>query len=212
MIARLAGILKAVENGEALLDVNGVTYAVLVTVALEEELVRSGAVGATVEFSIFHYIEGGVAMGHLVPRLVGFRNDSDRTFFTMLITVQGLGVKKALRALALPIGQVARAIEQNDIKTLTALPEIGAKTAQKIVMELRGKAACYATGLSDALPVSGDPEPLDTECQREALEVLKQLQYTEVDAVELIRRVSAAHPGIATAEELIQEVFKRIRI
>ena len=211
MIARLKGTLKTVGSGEALLDVNGITYSVMVSSALQDELVSNGMIGDVIEFAIFHYIEGGVAMGHLVPRLVGFLTDGDRAFFQQLITVQGLGVKKALRALSIPIPQVARAIELEDVQTLKGLPEIGAKTAQKIVMELRGKVAAYAADPGGTLPVMEQKATLANEFQQEALEILKQLQYGEAEAIDIITRTSKANPGITSAEELIQEAFRRIR-
>jgi len=209
MISRIRGMLRTVMAGEALLDVGGITYSILVSPSVEDVLVNGGRIGGEFEFAVYHYIEGNVSIGNLIPRLAGFLTDDDRTFFMHLISVQGLGVKKAMRALIIPTALVAQAIEQNDVRTLQKLPEIGARTAQKIVLELKGKVTRFAS-------IGGIPlksvEPLaefEHEYQREAVEILKQLQYSEPDAVETVRRVVAAVPGITTAEGLIQEAFKR---
>ena len=211
MIARLSGKLIAVKSGEALVEVNGLTYGILISAFAEEALTLSGTIDREVTFHIFHYIEGGVAMGHMVPRLVGFLGEEDRDFFMLLITVPGLGVKKALRSLVISTAQVARAIELNDIQTLKMLPEIGAKTAQKIVMELRGKVALFAGAGEYEVAPEQPAAMFKEEYQHEAFEILRQLQYVESEAVEIIRRTCGMCPEITTADALIQEIFKRTK-
>lgn len=209
MIIRLCGILADIRNGQAFVELNGITYGVLVSRAVEERLIATGMVGQEVAFHIYHYIEGSVAMGNTIPRLVGFLNETDLEFFTMLITVQGLGVRKALKALVLPVKNVAKAIELNDTATLRKLPEIGRKTAEKIILELRGKTAKFALLREDELPDFGRGRVIESEYTREAIEILKQLQYSENEAREIVCRTAETFPAITTAEELIQEIFKR---
>lgn len=209
MIVKLCGNLVSVEKNTAYLEINGITYAILITESAEQRLVASGKVGNEVTFHIFHYIEGSMGVGNLVPRLVGFLNETDLEFFTILIGVQGLGVKKALRSLVIPIKDVARAIEMNDIATLKKLPEIGGKTAQKIVVELKGKAAKFALLREEDIPVIEQVHEIEEEYQQEALEILRQLQYNEDEALDIVRKVAAQSPQITSSEELIQEIFKR---
>jgi holliday junction DNA helicase RuvA len=209
MISRIRGLLRAVTPGEALLDVSGISYSILVSPSVEDSLVSGGRVGGEFEFSVYHYIEGNASIGNMIPRLAGFLTDDDRSFFLHLTSVQGLGVKKAMRALIIPTSIIAQAIEQNDIRTLQKLPEIGARTAQKIVLELKGKVTRFAS-IGGIAPKMIEPlAELAQEYQREAVEILKQLQYSEADAVETVRRVAAASPEITNAEGLIQEAFKR---
>ena len=156
MIAKLNGTLVSAHNGQAFVESHGITYAVLITSAVEERLIATGKIGQEITFHIWHYIEGNIAMGNLIPRLVGFLNATDLEFFSMLITVQGLGVKKALRSLVIPVKNMAKAIELNDTATLKKLPEIGEKTAQKIVVELKGKAAKFALLREEELPEFAD--------------------------------------------------------
>ena len=154
------------------------------------------------------YAKRLAGLGNLIPRLVGFPEKADLDFFLLLTTVQGLGVKKALRALAIPVHEVARAIELNDLATLKRLPEIGGKTAQKIVVELKGKAARFALLDEEGLKRAQLPG-LAAEYQRDAVDILVQLQYTASEADTLVRQTVRLHPDIATAEELIQQIFKQ---
>lgn len=209
MIVRIRGILVQVREETAFIDVGGITHAVMITHPVSERLIATGMVGEEVEFQTMHYIEGGVGVGNLVPRLVGFLNESDLDFFKLLTTVQGLSVKRSLRALAIPVKDVARAIELNDLVTLKKLPEIGSKLAQKIVMELKGKTARFALLREDDIPVTSLQTSPAEEYQQEALEVLIQLQYARSEAEAIVARVSLDRPEISTSEELIQEIFRR---
>ena len=209
MIVKIRGILESVREDQAQVDVGGIVYGVLICPAVSERLVTSGQVGREVTFHTLSYIEGGVGMGNLIPRLVGFLSASDLEFFSLLTSVQGLGVRKALRAMVAPARDIARAIELNDLLTLKRLPEIGPKTAQKIVMELKGKAAAYAYLREDEIRAAASPQSgMDGEHQIEAYEVLLQLQYSQDEARELVARAAKAHPEVRTSEGLIQEVFR----
>jgi Holliday junction DNA helicase RuvA len=205
----VSGILTGVEKDRALVEINGITYGIFISRAVAERLIATGKIGEEVTFHTFSYIEGNPALGNLIPRMVGFPNRTDLDFFSMLTTVQGLGVKKALRALTIPVKDVARAIELDDVATLKKLPEIGGKTAQKIVMELKGKAARFALLREEEIQAAGMETGMEEEYLRDAVDILIQLQYTQSEAENMVRQAVKAHPGINTAEELIQEIFKR---
>ena len=209
MIAKIRGTLEAVHGGHALVELNGMTYEVMTASFVEKRLEATGKSGHEVTFHTMHYVEGSVAVGNLFPRLVGFLNETDLDFFKMLITVQGLGVKRALRSLEIPVKDIARAIELNDIATLKKLPEIGTKTAQKIIVELRGKVAKFALLNEDDLPVADVTADIKEEYKLEAVEILKQLQYDELEAKKIVNTTADVCPEIDTAEALIQEVFNR---
>ncbi|MFA6472074.1 MAG: Holliday junction branch migration protein RuvA [Candidatus Latescibacterota bacterium] len=203
------GILDSVTEDQALVEVNGLTYGILISRELTERLITSGKVGQEVVLHTMQYIEGNVGMGNLLPRLVGFLSRADLDFFSLLISVQGLGVKKALRALVVPVKDVAKAIELNDVGTLKRLPEIGNKTAQKIVMELKGKVAQFAFLPEEKIPEAYGTSDMAEEYMAEAFQILLQLQYSDDEAREMIRRTAKAVPEINTSEKLIQEIFKR---
>ena len=208
MISGIRGKLVSVSDDRSLVELNGITYTVMITRAVGERLIATGKVGNEVSFFTSYYIEGSMGMGNLVPRLVGFLNETDLEFFSKLITVQGLSVKRSLKALTIPVKDMARAIELNDLDTLKKLPEIGGKTAQKIIVELKGKVAKFALLREEEIPageIFGIPE---AEYQREAVEILLQLQYSQSEAESIVRRTSISHPDITTSDELIQEIFR----
>jgi len=204
----MRGLLVAVEDDHACLEIGGIAFDIMISGAVAERLVMSGAVGTEVEFFTFSYIEGGVGMGHLVPRLVGFTNRTDLEFFHLLTTVQGLSVKKSLKALSIPVKEVSRAIELNNLTVLKGLPEVGPKTAQKIIVELKGKVAKFALLREEEITGTTAGLAAGEEFIAEAMAILQQLQYSEIDADSLIRKTLQRHPDIVSAEDLIQEIFR----
>lgn len=128
--------------GAAQVQVGGLVYEVLVPAS--DAALLSAHVGQEVEFHTLHYLEGQGQGSSYWPRLVGFRTAADREFFELFTTVKGIGTRKALRALQAPFGRVAQAVAARDLGFLTALPEIGRKTAETIVVELRGKVERFA--------------------------------------------------------------------
>ena len=208
MIIKMRGMLTGVEKDQAFLEINGITYGIFITSAVSRRLIASGKTGQEVTFHTLEYIEGNPGMGNLIPRLVGFPNKTDLEFFSLLITVQGLGAKKTLRVLTIPVKDLARAIELNDVAILKSLPEIGSKTAQKIIVELKGKAARFALLREEDMQVISLPAGMEAEYQNDAVDILLQLQYSETEAENLIRKTVKEYPEIKTAEELIQQIFK----
>jgi len=137
VISRLRGEVIRVEEGVAEVRADALVYEVLVPAADEERL--RGQIGETVEFHTLHYLEGQGQGSSFWPRLIGFRSPLERDFFELFTTVKGIGNRKALRALQMPFGMVAELIVRRDVSMLTTLPEIGRKTAETIVVELKGK-------------------------------------------------------------------------
>jgi len=205
MIARLTGRIEHVAGASALVDVGGgICYEVLVPAGDAGRL--SSRAGQTVTFHTIHILEGDPTRGGLTPRLIGFLGEEDRAFFQAFTTVKGIGIRKALRALAQPMGEIAAAIENKDAKFLVALPEIGKRTAETIIASLHGKVATFATAGASA----GDAAPTSTlgEAGQEALAVLIQLGERRGDAEALVQRVTAVAPELDTAEAIIQHAYR----
>ena len=201
MISRIAGRLEQVDSTAALLDAGaGLWYEVQVPSQAVERLSRR--VGQDIVLQTLHYLEGDAARGNLVPRLVGFLSEADREFFRVLTTVQGVGIRKALRALARPTAEIAAAIRAKDVKLLIALPEIGRRLAERIVSELHGKVDAFAGELPCA---DGDAEPLPA-AAAEAVAVLVQLGERRADAAALVERALAVAPEADSPETIIQLV------
>ncbi len=118
MIAKVAGVLAEVGEDRVLVDRDGLGYEVLVPAYLSMQL--SDRVGQPVTLYTMDYLEGSATSGNLIPRLAGFGSDAEKAAFQQLLGVKGFGVRKALKALAVPIAQVAAAIEQGDTISLRA--------------------------------------------------------------------------------------------
>ena len=82
--------------------------------------------------------------GRMTPRLIGFLSEVEREFFELFCSVDGVGVKKALRAMVRPVKEVATAIEEQDAKLLSALPGIGPAMSERIIAKLRRKVPKFA--------------------------------------------------------------------
>ena len=201
MIAKVTGRLEHVAAGSALIDVGGgLSYEVLVAAADVERLSRR--CGQDVALHTIHYLEGDMSRGAAVPRLIGFLSESDRDFFRIFTTVKGIGARKALRALIRSPGEVAAAIGAKDVKYLKALPEIGPRTAERIVAELHGKLDEFA---GEAAAISEVELP---EAGAEAVAVLVQLGERRADATALVERVLAVAPDLEAPEEIIQHAYR----
>jgi Holliday junction DNA helicase RuvA len=128
---------------------------------------------------------------------------AERDFFTKFISVKGMGIKKGLRALSIPIANIAGAIESGDEKMLVSLPAIGQRMASQIVAELKGKLQTFAAG---AEPTKAQPQ--FKAFQNEALEILVAWGEKRNEAMELIQLACQRHPAIATAEALVPLVYR----
>jgi len=204
MISRILGNLVSVDDSSVVVRVGGLEYRVFVPGFLVDRL--GSLVGEDVELYTIYYIEGSAGVGNLFPRLVGFLRREDREFFEYFITVPGLGIRRALRALNLPVEEVARAIELKDYAVLRSLPEIGNRIAEKIVAELRGKVARFAAPGEAVEEIVGAES---TAVIDEALAVLSQLGYKPVEARSLVARAVKYLSPPVDSETLIREIFRR---
>ncbi len=138
MISRIEGVLEDVVEGVAEVRVGeGVVHELLVPACDAGELLTQQ--GRRVSFFTLHYLESQGQGSHFVPRLIGFSSREQRAFFELLTTVKGIGNRKALRAMQVSHGRMAEAIAAGDAKFLSTLPEIGKRTAESTIVELKGK-------------------------------------------------------------------------
>jgi Holliday junction DNA helicase RuvA len=177
MIASLTGILKSKSPTEVLVDVNGVGYAVSIPLSTFERL-------GTQNSHITLYT-------HLVVRedamqLFGFATEEERSLFRLLISVNGIGPKIAQAVLSgLSVAELKQHVAGGNIAALTAIPNVGRKTAERLVLELRDKI--------DKVPTA------------EALLALTSLGYQRTAAEKAIRQALNETDGASlTVEELIK--------
>jgi len=206
MISRITGNIIQLREDRVTLEHNGIAYDILIPSGIVQRL-RSLR-GKEVTFYTFHYLEGGMGGSNAIPRLAGFLNDFDREFFEKLITVPGMGIRVALKALSAPVQSMARAIETKDVAALISLPGVGRRTAEKIIAELNGKLAKFALIRADEELPTPEQEP---DFKDEVLDVLLQLGYGTGEADILLRRALGSGIKAETAEELIREIFRQQR-
>jgi len=203
VIVRLTGIVADVEESSVVLDRDGLAYEVLVPGYAIGELMACK--GQAVTLHTMEYYEGAAAGGNLVPRIVGFLHAEDRAFFERFITVKGIGVRKAIRALAEPPAKVAFAIESGNAPALAQLPGIGKRAAEQIVAELRGKLEAYAIGAAAARPATQHKWTAE---QRDALEVLVALGERRMEAEQWLERSAQLHPDTKAADAWIAAAYR----
>ncbi|MCK4300329.1 MAG: Holliday junction DNA helicase RuvA, partial [Planctomycetes bacterium] len=141
MISRVCGVLTDVTDSIVTVDVVGVGYSIFVSESLARELL--GHRGEETELYTYYYLQGS-GLGNALPTLIGFRSRLDREFFEQFITVSGIGPKAAVRALTLPVAEIAAAIEAANSRVLQSLPGIGKQRATEIIAKLQGKVAKFA--------------------------------------------------------------------
>lgn len=203
MIAQIEGKLVALDEDKCLVQVGPVCYEVMLPGFAVAQL--SGRIGEQVILCTMEYYEGSLGGGNLIPRMVGFLSRGEKEFFAIYTSVKGMGIKKGLKSLSLPIARVADAIEAGDEKLLTAMPGIGKKMSQQIVADLKGKLTQFAIAPA---PAGGKPAQAFGTFQTEALEILIAWGEKRNEVMELIELACRKHPEIKTAEELVPLVYR----
>jgi Holliday junction DNA helicase RuvA len=202
MIARVEGKLVKLDTDSALVQVGAVGYEVMLASYCVSAL--SDKVGTDITLCTMEYYEGAPGGGNLIPRMVGFLNASERDFFTKYISVKGMGIKKGLRSLSVPIATIAAAIENGDDKILLSLPSVGRRMTQQIIAELKGKLQSFAIGAEPTRAADAVFKPF----QVDALEILIAWGEKRSEAMELIELACEKHPDINSAEALVPLVYR----
>ncbi|MFM7040893.1 MAG: Holliday junction branch migration protein RuvA [Planctomycetaceae bacterium] len=208
MITRISGTLERVEPTAVEIAVGPVVHEVLVTDLVRRSLQQR--IGQPVVLHTLEYLEGNPTRGNLVPRLVGFLSEAEREFFDLICEVDGVGVRKALRAIVRPVGEIARAIEEQDAKSLAGLPGIGAATAERMIAKLRRRMPKFALLVARDTP----GEPGQTDVITETFDVLRSLGHTDADArrlVDALRQETKKPKSVQDALEVIYRQLHRPR-
>lgn len=205
MITKISGKLLTVSDVAATLEVEAFEYEVMIPEITRRRL--QAMLGERVSLHTLHYLEGNPAQGRVVPRLVGFLNDVEREFFELFCSVDGVGVRKALRAMVRPVRDVAVLIEEQDAKGLSALPGIGPAIAERIIAKLRRKMPKFA------LLVGRDEKSGETQVERsvvdETFQILCSLGHSESDARRLLDSALASKQKFKDVEALLQAVYQQ---
>jgi Holliday junction DNA helicase RuvA len=203
MITRLSGTLERVDTMAVEVAVGPVVHEVLVTELVRRSLQQR--VGQPVVLHTLEYLEGNPARGNLVPRLVGFLSEVEREFFELICEVDGVGVRKALRAIIRPVGEIATSIEEQDAKSLSGLPGIGAATAERMIAKLRRRMPKFALLVARETPA----EPGAADVLAETFDVLRSLGHSDPDARRLIEALREQKKKPKDVQEALETIYRQ---
>jgi len=199
VIGFLRGRLLLKQPPDVVLDVGGVGYEVQVPMTTLFDL---PAVGEEVTL-LTHFVVREDAQ-----LLYGFRDEADRRLFRELIRVSGVGPKLALALLSgLDARAFAKCLQRDDIASLVALPGVGRKTAERLLVEMRDKAGKWLEELTPGAPAdreSATPPKIDH--RGEAEQALVALGYKLSEAARLV--LSVDDDTVDSSEELIRRALQ----
>lgn len=205
MITKLSGVLLSLADDCATVSVPPFEYEVAIPEYTRRHLQKD--IGNQISLHTIHYIDGNAAQGgRLMPKLVGFLTTIERDFFELFCSVDGVGVKKALRAMVRPVQDTAIMIEQQDAKGLSTLPGVGPATAEKIIATLRRKMPRFALLVRREVPGAEVQQPGVVE---ETYQALLVLGHNEADARRLIEQVLVGSKKYKDTESMIQAIYQR---
>jgi Holliday junction DNA helicase RuvA len=197
MIARLTGNLLVKDPGGVIIDVHGVGYRASIPLSTFYGLPE---VGSQVSLHIHTHVREDAIL------LYGFLTLREKELFLALIAVSGIGPKVALAIISgLPAGELADAIARGDQRKISTIPGVGPKTAARVVLELKDKAA--AIGAAETGPcVTGAP----SRERDEAVSALVNLGYKKNMAEDAVKKICAAGGEDMALEALIKEALKAL--
>jgi Holliday junction DNA helicase RuvA len=214
VFAKVRGILQSLSDESATLSIE--PFEIEVQITEHARRLLSSRLGEPIAFHTIFYIEGGAMTSRMLPKLVGFLSEIDREFFDIFCSVDGVGVRKALRAMVRPVRELARTIQEQDVKALATLPGIGEATAERIVAKLRRKVAKFALIVGQeaaAAPagVNGAPENAEPDVIRDTFAALLSVGHTEIQAREAIDRVLAGKKKFKSVADMIEAIYLQMR-
>lgn len=195
MISRVRGelMVRDLERVEVMTS-GGIGYEIFIPTTVFERLPR---LGEQVTLRTYHLVREDAVM------LFGFLDDTEKTVFIRLLTINGVGPRLALGMLSsMTAESVVRAVRERNVAALTAVSGVGKKTAERVVLELTGKLddiAFAAGALGQRAPAA-----------EEALRALTALGVTTPDADRAVRAV-VQEKGSLSAPELIREALARLK-
>ncbi|HTA77613.1 MAG TPA: Holliday junction branch migration protein RuvA [bacterium] len=199
MIAFLQGILTAKLPDRVELDVNGVGYEVFVS---QKTLQSVPATGKSVLLKTYLHVREDV------QQLFGFLKDSEKQAFLMALSVSGVGPKAAMNVLSTYAPEAFfQAVMHNDLAGLKAIPGIGQKTAQHLVLELKDKVTKLA-----GVGVFSDEGLMGSESKTisDALQAMMALGYSAVESRRAVLSAVQATGEKVTVEEILKASLKSI--
>lgn len=194
MIGHLTGKLASKKPTQILLDVNGVGYIINISLTTFEKLPELNEQASLVTY---------LSVKEDSMDLFGFSSQSEKEMFLLLISVSGIGPKLGLATLSgIPIDELKQALLDGNISRLVAIPGIGRKTAERLLVELRDKVEKTA---QDVEFLSGGSMSV----RNDAVVALTTLGYNQKSAEKLVRDLLTQNPNMSI-EDLIKEALQTL--
>jgi Holliday junction DNA helicase RuvA len=216
VITQIRGILRTVAEESLTLAVEPVEVEVLIPEQTRRKL--QSQVGEPVTLATIFYIEGNAMGGRMTPRLVGFLSAIDREFFEIFCSVDGVGVRKALRAMVQPVRELARTIQDQDVRMLATFPGIGEATAERIVAKLRRKVGKFTlivgaaeSSKGEKAEANGAAENVEPDVIRDTYAALLSVGHSESQARQAIDRVLSGKRKYRSVADMIDAIYQQNR-
>ena len=192
MIDQISGKIISINDNYVVLGVGGLGIKVNISANFASKLVNEDLI------TLVTYLN----VREDALDLYGFKNDSERNLFLMLISISGIGPKLAVSILSgVELEELKSNILSGDIKSLTSIPGVGAKTAKRIIIELKDKLSKTTT------TELGFEDDFGSKISKDVLSALVGLGYSESMATEVIKRINPANSD-KSIESLIKEALK----
>jgi Holliday junction DNA helicase RuvA len=193
MIAQICGRLAHKSPGEIIVDCNGVGYGVRVPLSTFYELPE---VGEEVVLRVHTHVREDVL------HLYGFATGKEKELFCLLIAVSGVGPRLAINVLSgIATHDLERALQEGDLLSLTRIPGVGRKTAERMLLELKDKVFAVEAGVGEGVQIRDGKV-------KDALSALVNLGYQRGIAEEAIRDCVRQHGAELSLEELLKESLR----
>jgi Holliday junction DNA helicase RuvA len=138
--------------------------------------------------------------------LYGFHSQEDRAVFQLMISVSGIGPKLAVNILSgIAAGELIRAVTTHDLKRLTGIPGVGKKTAERMILEMKDKAAKFGR---ESVPVGAVAPKTGDQVKDDAVSALVNLGYKGSTVKEVIDRIVRAEEAIPSLDRLLKQALK----
>jgi Holliday junction DNA helicase RuvA len=206
LITKITGQLVALRDDDLTLKVGPFEHQVLIPEYTRRQLQLQ--LNQEVSLHTIEYIEGNPMQGRMTPRMIGFISEVELEFFEMFCSVDGVGVRKALRAMVRPVKEVAVAIEDQDTKLLSSLPGIGPAMSERIVAKLRRKMAKFALIVTRETPREAEVE---ADVIAETYAALRTLGHSEGDARRLLDTALGAKKKYPDVQSLLQVIYQHTK-
>ena len=192
MIDQISGKIISINDNYVVLGVGGLGIKVNISANFSSKLVNKDLI------TLVTYLN----VREDALDLYGFKNESERNLFLMLISISGIGPKLAVSILSgVELDELKSNIISGDIKSLTSIPGVGAKTAKRIIIELKDKLSKTTT------TELGFEDDFSSKISKDVLSALVGLGYSESMATEVIKRINTAKSN-KSLESLIKESLK----